>query len=143
MESNTTLSKKELEVMKVIWKSKKSLMASEIAKISNISISTVHVVVNNLLAKNMIVIDEIVYSGKVLSRCYKPVISAKNYEVRKAAAMLKELITPDFSASSFVAALLGQEKDPQKVLDELNELEKLIREKKEELMTEKDKSNHS
>lgn len=142
MEPNTALSKKELEVMKVIWKSKKSLMASEIAKISNISISTVHVVVNNLLAKNMIVIDEIVYSGKVLSRCYKPVISAKNYEIRKATAMLKELITPDFSASSFVAALLGQEKDRQKILNELDELENLIKEKKKELMTEKNELKH-
>ncbi len=129
--------------MRVIWKSPKCLMASEIAKISNISISTVHVVVNNLLAKNMIVVDEIVYSGKVLSRCYKPVITAKTYEIRKAASILKELVTPDFSASSFVAAFLGQEKNPQKVLDELDELEKLIKEKKDELTQPKDEIDHS
>lgn len=134
MRIDVSLSKRELDIMKVMWSENKSLTASYIAKKSNISISTVHTAINKLLIKNMIVVDEIIYSGKVLCRCYKPTISAVNYDMRKLANSFQGIVDQDFSTSNFVSALLGQEKDNQKILSELDDLEKMIKEKKEELM---------
>lgn len=133
MNINTSLSKKELEVMKIFWKSGKSCTASEIAAKSNISISTVHTAINKLLEKNMIVVAEIVYSGKVLCRSYEPTLSAQKYDMQKLIQSFKGLIHTDISTSKFVSALLGQEDNDEKLLEELDELEQLIKEKKAEL----------
>lgn len=133
MKIDTVLSKRELDVMKILWKMEKALTASEISSISGISISTVHTAINKLLSKNMIKVDEIIFSGKVLCRCYRPTISAMNYDMRKLINLYKGTVNKAFSASNFVAALLGQEEDSQKVMDELDELEKMIKEKKKEL----------
>ncbi len=137
LEINITLSKRELDVMKIFWQSGKPLTASEIVNISNISISTVHTVLNKLQSKNAIEVDEIIFSGKVLCRSYRPTISAKNYDMRKIVASFKSIIHTDISTSHFVSALLGQEKDTQKVLNELDDLEQMIKEKKKELAADK------
>ena len=67
---------KQLEIMKVLWDSDKSLTASEIADSSeNLNINTVQVCLRQLLNKEYVKISEIVYSGTVLCRSYQPVIA--------------------------------------------------------------------
>lgn len=134
MDKNLLLSKRELDVMKYLWNAKEAQTASTIAKETEISISTVHVAINKLLKKEIIEVDQIIFSGKVLSRCYKPTISAQKYNTKKILASVKEITNADFSTSNLVSALLGDEKDEHKVLSELNDLEKVIKEKKKELL---------
>ena len=66
------LSRREMEVMTLLWKSDTPYLASEIARISSTSINTVNVVLKNLLNAGMIEIADIVHSGTVLSRRYRP-----------------------------------------------------------------------
>ena len=61
------LSKRELDVMNVLWNSPKPLMASEIAQLNSaLSINTVHTVLKSLLKNNFVEISDIVYSDKKL-----------------------------------------------------------------------------
>lgn len=136
MKNNQSLTKREHEIMKALWQSDKALTASELSHNLELSISTVHASINKLLQKELIVIDDIIYSGNVLCRCYKAAISAKKYTMDTLISSFKGLITEDFSTSSFVSAFLGQEEDKEKVLKELNSLEEMIKKRKEELKQE-------
>lgn len=74
------LSDRELEVMQVLWASETPVIASEIQKLnSELNINTIQAVLRKLLQKKMIEVADIVYSGTVLSRSYKPIVSADEY----------------------------------------------------------------
>ena len=74
------LTKKELEIMKILWNSNKALVASEIgSRGEELNINTVHACLRTLLKKEVIKIDRIVYSGTVLTRSYSPVITKEDY----------------------------------------------------------------
>ena len=67
-----TLTKKELEMMNVLWQSETALTASEILKASTNRTwkdKSLHILINSLLKKNL----------KVYARSFKPAISQTNY----------------------------------------------------------------
>lgn len=74
------LSKRELDVMNVLWNSDKPLVASEIAQMNpKLSINTVHTVLKSLLKDNFVEVSDIVYSGTVLTRSYVSVVKIADY----------------------------------------------------------------
>lgn len=78
-----SLSKRELEVMNVLWEEGKPLIASEIPdRRPGLSLNTVQGVLKKLLVRGFIEVAEIVQSGTVLSRSYSPVITPEEYAVR-------------------------------------------------------------
>ena len=69
------LSRRELDIMNVLWAEGKPLKASDFPdKKSELSINTVQSVLKKLLQRGFIEVAEIVQSGTVLSRSYAPVI---------------------------------------------------------------------
>ena len=75
------LTKRESDIMTILWTSNKPLVASEIVKANpSLSISTVQTVLKKLTAKNYVEMAGIVYSGTVLTRSYQPAISQEDYE---------------------------------------------------------------
>lgn len=135
--SKFRLTNREQEIMKILWDSSESLTASEItAKKEELSINTVQALLKKLLKYELIKVERIVYSGTVLCRSYLPVISPEEYETQKYIESMKEIENGSFSPSLFVAALLGEEEDSEKALKEIEELEKIIAEKKQELLKE-------
>lgn len=117
----TKLSGRELDVMKVLWESPKPLVASEIAQMdSSISINTIHQVLKTLMKKNFIEVSEIVYSGTVLSRRYKPTIELVDY--------IKENFF--FKSTLNVLSSFIEKENDKKIIDELSDL---LKKKKEEL----------
>lgn len=115
------LSGRELEIMKILWSSKKPLVASDIYKINpEISINTIHQVLKTLLKKEFIQVDDIVYSGTVLTRSYVSSISLVDY------------IKDNFFEASTINAVASfiEKEDNQQVISQLNEL---LKRKKEEL----------
>ena len=63
------LTKRELDVMKILWNAKKPLMVSEIVQLDNDStIYSVQRLISNLLKKGMIEVDSIVFNQKALAR---------------------------------------------------------------------------
>lgn len=121
-----TLSKRELDIMNVLWAEGKPLIASEIPERQpGLSINTVHAVLKKLLQKGLIVVADIVQSGTVLSRSYKPAITPEEYAVKY---MTSEVFALDqlMSKVSFLSALFDDSENDEELI---RELEKLVQEK--------------
>lgn len=74
------LTKKENEVMSILWQSDKPMTAHQIKESNdNLSIYTVQQVLQRLLKMNYVKIAEINYSGTVFARFYTPSVSQANY----------------------------------------------------------------
>ena len=74
------LTKKENEVMSILWQSEKPMTAHQITETDDsLSIYTVQQVLQRLLKMEFIKIAEINYSGTVLARFYTPAVSQGSY----------------------------------------------------------------
>lgn len=122
---NKKLSSRQLQVMEILWNSAESMTASAIEqKAEDLQINTVQASLRSLIKKEYIKVDQIVYSGTVLTRSYKPIISHDEY-----LAMSCEELAHFSSPFAIIANLVDEETDEQ-VLDKLEEL---ILERKKEL----------
>jgi predicted transcriptional regulator len=122
--NSAVLSEREKDIMLVLWKDHEPLTASAIAeKGDNLSINTVQALIRKLLKNNYVEVADIVYSGTVLSRRYKPVLSAEEYTAENLQSMRKNSL--NFSTLNFIDRLLKE--DDATLLDEL---EQLIKSKK-------------
>lgn len=119
------ITKKQLEIMKILWSSDKPLIASEILKKNDsLNINTVQACLRALVNKQFIKVADIVYSGTVLTRSYTPLVSREDF-----LGTACQDIIGKAKVSSLIASLIDTETN----LNELEELEKLIEQKKEEL----------
>lgn len=119
------ITKKQLEIMKILWSSDKPLIASEILKRNaSLNINTVQACLRALVNKQFIKVADIVYSGTVLTRSYTPLVSREDF-----LGTACQDIIGKAKISSLIASLIDTETN----LNELEELEKLIEQKKEEL----------
>ena len=76
------LTKKENEVMSILWQSEKPMTAHQITESDNsLSIYTVQQVLQRLLKMNYIKIADINYSGTVFARFYTPSVSQTDYDI--------------------------------------------------------------
>ncbi|WP_394525493.1 BlaI/MecI/CopY family transcriptional regulator [Lacrimispora sp. JR3] len=133
---NLKVTNREKDILEVLWNSNTPLLASDIIKINpNLSISSVQLGLRNLLAKNVIEVADIIHSGTVLSRSYRPLISREDfisYEVINNFKSLDRSIT----TKNIVTTLLKHEKNEA---DTIKELEKLLEERKKQLSQEDQK----
>ena len=123
------ITEREKDIMSVLWHSGEALTASSIAEKGNgLSINTVQAAMRSLMKKKYIEIDDIVYSGTVLTRSYRPIISAEEY----AANQLQEMRanTLNFSTLNFINHLL--KKDNLNILDELEDIIKSKKQKEDD-----------
>ena len=134
----TKLTNREYDILKILWTSEEAFTASGISERGGgISINTVQATLKKLLKRELIHVDQIVYSGTVLSRAYRPSVSQEDFELKRYVNNMKQLQGNDFSCSQFVACFLGQEKNRQKVQQEIDQLELLLAQKKQELLKNK------
>lgn len=125
--SSSLLTDREMDVMKILWSSNEPLVASEISKRGDsLSNNTVQSVLRKLLDKNYIVVADIVYSGTVLTRSYKPIVLKKD--------LLLEQFVSQFNKDddmipipNLVGTLLKHEKNEKETIEKL---EKLLEERK-------------
>lgn len=133
-ECNYKLTNREYDIMRILWTSEEPLTASHIAEHGeNLSINTVQATLKKLLKRDLIHVDKIVYSGTVLSRAYFPSMTQEDFETQKYMDSMKRLHENHFSCSQFVASFLGQESDRKAAMHEIEQLEKLLAQKKQEL----------
>lgn len=113
-----SLTKREMDVMTVLWESDTPLVASEITKIEeSLNINTVQAVIRKLLDKKYIEVADIVYSGTVLTRSYRPTLSKKDLTVQRFIGQFQE--NDKVSIPNLVTTLLKHEKNEQEVIEEL------------------------
>ena len=129
-ENSYELSKRELDVMNVFWAQEGPVIASDIPKSNgSLSINTVQAVIKKLIQKNYLKVDEIVYSGTVLTRSYLPVVTADEYakrQIQTDASFLSKYT----NKIGVVEALLDAEEDETQLL---NDLEELVKQRKKSL----------
>lgn len=119
------ITKKQLEVMKILWSSDKPLIESEILKRNDsLNINTVQACLRALVNKQFIKVADIVYSGTVLTRSYTPIVTQDEY-----LDFAYQDIVGKGKASSLIASLIDSETSPE----ELDLIEKMIQQKKQEL----------
>lgn len=124
------LTNREIDVLNILWSSKKPLLASEIAELGDsLSINTVQAILRKLLEKELIEVANIVYSGTVLSRNYQPTISSKDFILGKFVDQVDQFqkLDENITIPNIVAAFLEHEKNEEVVI---GELEKLLQERK-------------
>ena len=124
------LTERELDILNILWSAEKPLLASDIPQIDNsISINTAQAVLRNLLKKKLIEVSDIVHSGTVLSRRYKPTISSHDFFLKQFVKQFQNL-NKDIPTPTIVATLLEHEKNEEAVIEEL---EKMLEERKKRL----------
>lgn len=127
------LTSREVDIMNILWASEKPLIASEIADSRpDLTVNTVQAVLRKLLKYQLIEVANIVYSGTVLSRSYRPTITSEEFALHE--------VTSDYLAFQktlskplLVSALLDTEKDPVKTRETIDELQKMLDEYKKKL----------
>ena len=119
------LKKRQLEVMDVLWEADEPMIASEIVKArEDLNVNTVQAALRSLVKKNYIEVADIVYSGTVLSRRYKTLITKEDYTNSIETDLNKILHNP-----SLFAHYIDQIDD----LDLFTRLEGIINKRKEDL----------
>ena len=120
------ITSRELEVLRVFWESDVSLSATDIPKINpKLKINTVQGAIKNILKKNFIEVDNIIYHNTVLTRTFKAVLTEEEY-------MMDHFGSGSLDTNTFVAALINNESDP----DTLKKLETIIHERLQSIQKE-------
>lgn len=125
LKKRSKLTRRQLEVMRVLWIADEPLTASEILKRDlELNINTVQSVVKTLLEKEFIKVADIVYSGTVLCRSYIPLMTEQYYKE------MMDLQQFDLSALyRVIKTYIRYESD----LEFLEWFEPLVKKRKEEL----------
>ncbi|MDB7987068.1 BlaI/MecI/CopY family transcriptional regulator [Faecalicoccus pleomorphus] len=115
------LTKRQNEVMSVLWNSESPLSANQICdKDEDLNMNTVQQVLRTLLKIQFIKIEDIGYSNTVLTRLYSPVVKQTEY---------LQFLLGNTSTFDLTSSLI----DHNKNLDELKQLQVLIEKKCKEL----------
>ena len=123
---NTNLTKRDLDVMHVLWDSEEPKPAAMIVKARpDLTMNTVQAVLRKLLNNNFIEVADIVYSGTVLSRSYRDAISQTEYTLQKMTCEYQSLKNKP-SKASILKALLDAENDKEIVKQDIEEIRKFL-----------------
>lgn len=118
-----------MEIMNILWCSEEPLIASQVAFTSGLSLNTVNAVIKKLYRGEILEVADIVHSGTVLSRRYRPTLSHQEYATTTFIKQMKA-IDNKMTTSQVVATLLEQEEDEPRAIAEL---EAMIMERKKQL----------
>lgn len=133
------LTNREIDILNILWNNQEAMVASDIVKEDDtLTINTVQATLRKLLKKNLIEVADIVYSGTVLCRSYRPSMDSKEFALQEFAVQFQKL-DKNITASNLVATLLEQEENNNNALKEINKLEKLLKEKKR-MLTKKEEA---
>lgn len=123
------LTSNELEMMEVLWKEGRPLSRTEIIKLSpenkSWKDSSIHILLNSLLKKEAIREAGFIKTGKSYGRTFEPTESGEEYFAKLAAETVRKTSIPMFFSALF--------QDESMTEETLQEMEKLIEEKKREL----------
>lgn len=125
MKINTRLTKKEEQILTVLWDANKSLSVVQIVEHGEmmgieLNQSTVQMTVNKLVKGKVIKIGEIIQSGKVLARTFEAIYAPDDWAVLKFQSALSNK-----SAVGLFSALL---KNVSLSNEEIEDLENIIKE---------------
>ena len=118
------LSERQLEIMELLWNSPEPLTAKEIQDRCDLCRNTIDACLRSLLKNNHIEACSVVYSGTVLARSYKPILTREKF-LHTACNSLQSIYDNGYMISSLVKQI--------NTIVELDKLLKMIEEKRREL----------
>lgn len=110
---------REIDVLSTFWDSDTALTVNDISEISGISKSTISPILRKLLAKNYIKVDDVVLTGKTLTRKYIPIVDREKFLLEA---------YEDIEIGNLLNYFLEEEDDPSI----LPKIEQIIQKKKSE-----------
>jgi len=123
------LTKNEYEIMDLLWKEERSLSRSDIIELStdrNWKKNSFFSLINSLLEKGALEIDGFVKSKTNYGRAFKPTLSADEYAIMQININRK---AQRLSVPALVSGIIGGNID----ISDIEELEKILQERKKEL----------
>ncbi len=124
--NNIGLTKRDLDVMTILWGSEEPETASMIVRNNpNLTMNTVQAVLRKLLKDNFIKVADIVYSGTVLTRSYKPMVSQEDFWLQKIISDYNE-IRQKVSKADVVDALLRTDKNAGNITDDIRQIKEVL-----------------
>ena len=125
--------RREQDVLEVLWNGEKPMTASEIVGANpDLTMNTVQAVLRKLLGQKIIEVADIVYSGTVLSRSYRAIISHVEFIASQFSQDLERL-NKTISKTALLTTLFDAETDRERVKKEIEELEQMLAEYKKKL----------
>lgn len=110
---NIKLTRRELEVMNVLWESSTPIAAKDIIEIKpSLPMNTVQWALKTLLKKNYIEVTGVTYSNRVLTRCYLPKISSDEYILH---SLTQNNNNINYTIDGILAAFLKDKSDEQTI----------------------------
>ncbi len=125
------LTEKEYEVMEILWKNKKPMLASEITKsVSMASGNSTHHLLNRLMEKGVVKVAGNVKIVKAQSRLYMPAFTVAEFAALQTSALFKAT-SDKLDIKEFLNCLLKKNKAVSEELT--NEIKAFLDEEKREI----------
>ncbi|MBR6401556.1 MAG: BlaI/MecI/CopY family transcriptional regulator [Firmicutes bacterium] len=122
--TKVTLTEKEYEVMEILWKSEKPMLASEVTKkVSRASGNSTHHLLNRLMEKGVVKVAGNVKIVKAQSRLYAPAYTTAEYIAIQAGEIFKAT-TGKFDVKDMLACLVKKNKNKNDEI--INEIKAFI-----------------
>ena len=119
------LTPSQLNIMKTLWDKKEPMIASDFVQLDpSLNLNSVQSALRSLLKKNYIEVSDIVYSGKVLTRSYIPVVSSEDYASENINGVVKDLLSYN---------ILFQYVESENDIEVIERLQKKLEERKKAL----------
>ena len=119
------LTQSQLHILKILCNEKKPMIASDFVQLdSSLNLNSVQSALRSLLKKNYIEVSDIVYSGKVLTRSYIPVVSSEDYASENINGVVKDLLSSN---------ILFQYVESENDIEVIERLQKKLEERKKAL----------
>lgn len=118
------ISGREFEILEIFWEQKRAFTAKQIQEINpELSLSTIQNTLKKLVKKKLIKIDDIVYSGTVLSRSYIVCITKEDYILNQ---------YEHIEIRNLLASFLGN-RTREDLSDEIEKIEELLENERKKL----------
>lgn len=135
---NKYLNAKEYNILSTILHSDEPLNVSQIMELHpGMTANTVQLSIRKLLKLNLVEVADITLEGNVFSRRFKPTAAAPD--------IIQKMFVDDYlhfsrlvSGQALINAMIQADNDPDKALQEIDELEKMLLEYKEKRNTKKE-----
>ena len=132
-----SFTRRDIDILNILWDSDEPMTASQIVKANpDLTINTVQAVIRKLLKASLIEIADIVYSGTVLCRSYRPTLTENEFALKQFGNEYQEL-KDHIPMSTLMASLLGSESSPTITRQELDELQSVLDEYRKKLERER------
>jgi len=124
------LTKNEMEIMRLLWTQGRPLSRSEIVDLSperSWKASSIHILLNQLLEKEAIMVDGFVKTGRNYGRTYSAAISPEEYQIIQIKQNTAFLQSKSVAISNIVSELIKDDALDEETLDKL---EAILRERR-------------